>query len=70
MCTPDPGGVGPLQRHPEAVQWAARARQALQALRHEEVPEQCEQGDETPVPGQEVGKNSSESLPLLTIWFV
>ena len=56
MCTPDPGGVGPLQRHPEAVQWAARARQALQALRHEEVPEQCEQGDETPVPGQEVGK--------------
>jgi hypothetical protein len=51
---PDPGGVRPVQRHPEAVQRAPGARQAVQALRHEEVSEQCQQGDETPVPRPEV----------------
>jgi hypothetical protein len=51
---PDPGGVRPVQRHPEAVQRAPGARQAVQALRHEEVSEQCQQGDETPVPRPKV----------------
>ncbi len=51
---PDPRGVRPVQRHPEAVQRASGARQAVQALRHEEVSEQCQQGDETPVPRSKV----------------
>ena len=54
VCPSDPGGVGPLQRHLEALQRPAGARQALQALRHEEVPEQRQQGDETTVSRQEV----------------
>ena len=39
-----------IQRHPEAAQRLAGGRETLQALRHEEVPTECEQRAEAPVP--------------------
>ena len=51
-------GVRPLQRHHQAVRRAAGAGQAVQVVRHEEVPAEREQGAEEAVPGQkEVGES-------------
>ena len=53
-CFFDPG-VRSVQQHHQAVRGAARARQALQAVRHEEVPTEREQRAEETVPRQKVG---------------
>ena len=50
-----------VQRHPEASQRPARAGEAVQAFRHEEVPAECQQRTQTPVPGAPQAGNPGES---------
>ena len=60
LCEEHSGGDGRVQRHPEAAQWPAGHGQALQAVRHEEVPAERQQGDEEAVPGEEQAGDSGE----------
>ena len=49
-----------IQRHPEAAQRPARGREALQAVRHEEVPTECKQRAQAPIPrASEAGNTGS-----------
>ena len=56
----DPPGVSLVQRHHQAVRRASRAGQTVQAVRHEEVPAERQQGDEEAVPGEEQAGDSGE----------
>ena len=46
-------GVRPLQRHHQVVRRAAGAGQAVQVVRHEEVPAKRGEGAEESLPGPE-----------------
>ena len=58
LCEEHGGGDGRVQRHLEAAERPAGHGQALQALRHEEVPAEREPRDEETVPGEEQARDT------------